>query len=132
MIVADASLLGRLVINGPDTSLAQAVLLQDGDWIAPGLLKSELRNVLLKYIRAKQVDLAKAEQILDVAFDQIASFDDTASDLTLATAVELKISTYDAEYVSLAQDQNVPLITFDQKLIRAARGIAISAADFLA
>jgi predicted nucleic acid-binding protein len=132
MIVADASLVARLVIEGPDTALAQAVYDQDDVWTAPSLLRYEMRHVLLKHIRAKLVDLAHAEQVLETAFAVVSSIDDSASDFALAIAVELQISSYDAEYIVLAQRMSMPVVTFDQKLLRAARGIAISADEFIA
>jgi predicted nucleic acid-binding protein len=56
---------------------------------------------------------------------------DAPSSAVIASAAAHKISSYDAEYVALAQHLRVPLITYDQKLVRAAAGIALSPADFL-
>lgn len=39
-------------------------------------------------------------------------------------------SAYDCEFVALADDLNVPLVTFDKKIIREFSNIAISPKEF--
>lgn len=43
-----------------------------------------------------------------------------------------RCSSYDAEYVSLAQSFSVPLVTSDKRLREIFPGVAISPAEFLA
>ncbi len=47
MIVVDTNLLAYLLLPTSHTAEADAVLLKDPDWIAPALIHSEFRNVLL-------------------------------------------------------------------------------------
>jgi predicted nucleic acid-binding protein len=44
----------------------------------------------------------------------------------LEAAVFFKVSAYDAEYLVVARELGVPLLTFDQKLQQAAEGLAIA------
>jgi predicted nucleic acid-binding protein len=57
---------------------------------------------------------------------------DAASSDTLAAAVTLGLSSYDAEYLALAQTLGVPLVTFDRKLAKASSGIALLPREYLA
>jgi predicted nucleic acid-binding protein len=41
-------------------------------------------------------------------------------------------SAYDCEFVALAKEQEIRLVTFDSKIIREFPGIAIQATDFIA
>src|SRR5271170_7067527 len=117
MIVADASLLGRLLIPGTDQSMAEAIQRRTPDWRAPGLWTYELRNVLLKYIRAGVLSEDAANSTMSHALQIMGNVSsDAPSPHVLATAVSLGISAYDAAYVALAEQLRVPLITFDQKL----------------
>jgi predicted nucleic acid-binding protein len=44
----------------------------------------------------------------------------------LEAAVFFNVSAYDAEYLVVARQLGVPLLTFDQKLQQAAQGLAIA------
>ena len=127
MIVADSSLLAHLLIPSLDSALAEAVYREDPEWSAPVLWRSELRSVLLKHIRHSglKIDLAKAvfEKALLVVRDR-ETFPPTPD--VLEAAVFFKVSAYDAEYLVVARQLGIPLLTFDQKLQQASNGLAIA------
>ena len=52
MIVVDTNVMLRLVLGGEDGADAARLLERDGEWAAPGILMSELRNVLLDSLAA--------------------------------------------------------------------------------
>ena len=56
MIVVDTNVMTRLVVGGEDGADSMALLEQDAEWAAPGILVSELRNVLLGFVRRGRVD----------------------------------------------------------------------------
>lgn len=132
MIVADANLLAYLIIRGERTLVARAIHAGDRDWVAPPLWRSELRAILLKYLRAGLADLPSA-------FAAWARAEATMRDAPLPVNTELAldlslsrgISSYDAEYVAMATELGVPLITNDRKLIRACPHETVSMDDFL-
>jgi len=127
MIVADASLLAHLLIPSPDSALAEAVYRKDPEWSAPVLWRSELRSVLLQHIRhsGMKIELAKAvvEKALLVIRDRETLLPTPA---VLEAAVFFNVSAYDAEYLVMARQRGVPLLTFDQKLQQAAQVLAIA------
>ena len=133
MIVADASLLANLIIPELDQTLAEAVYRFDPQWRAPGLWQYELRNVLLKYVKTRGMTETLAVAFMDRAFSAIQGAELQAPSLAvISTGASLRISSYDAEYVALARELGVPLVTFDKKLAKAASGIAFLPADFVA
>lgn len=132
MIVADASLLAHSLIPGLDKDSADAVRRLDADWRVPGLWRYELRNVLLKYIRAGALPEETAKNLMAHVFNVMnAAEQDAPSDAVISAAMKFTITSYDAEYIALAEALDVPLITFDKKLVRAAAGLAFLPGDFI-
>ena len=89
--------------------------------IVPDLFWHEMRNVLLTSFRRKRISLpevwhsmARLEQ-LDIATARTA---DNTSILTLAERHTL--TAYDAAYLALALDRQLPLATLDRTLAEAA------------
>lgn len=131
MIVADASLLAHLLIPSPDSAVAEAVYRRDAEWSAPILWRSELSSVLLKHVRHSGMKIELAKEVLERARLVIKDREARpAATAVLEMAVSFKVSAYDAEYLVLARQLDVPLLTFDRKLQRAAKGIAIAPREF--
>lgn len=132
MIVADANLLAYLVMPGERTGKAEAVLAKDPDWVVPTLWRSELRSVVHKYVRRGDISVARAVGLLDQVDEIVGGREgevDSHDVLTLAS--ESKCTTYDCEYVALAQSLNVYLVTTDRAIIKAFPGRAITPTAFL-
>lgn len=120
MIVVDVNVLAYLLIPGKYTTAAERLLEEDPVWVAPRLWRSELRNVLANYLKAKQMDLAEAAGIYQRAEDLIGTEEyevETAHVLRLCA--ESKCSAYDCEYVALAEYLDLELVTNDGKLAKA-------------
>ena len=71
MIVVDTNPLVYLLLPTAHTVQADAVLLKDPDWVAPALIHSEFRNVLLGAVRRKKVEADDARVLLDRATEVI-------------------------------------------------------------
>jgi predicted nucleic acid-binding protein len=131
MIVADASLLAHLLIPSPESALAEDVYRKDPEWSAPVLWRSELGSVLLKHMRhsGMKIELAKAvvEKALLVIRDRETL---PLTPAVLEAALFFNVSAYDAEYLVVARQLGVPLLTFDRKLQLAAPGLAIAPNTF--
>lgn len=130
MKVIDANVIVYLLIDGKYTDKAKQLLKEDPEWIAPLLWRSEYRNVLVTYVRNKYFDLSqalflmnKAEELMRDGEYQVQSKD------VLELAEESGCSGYDCEYVALAKDLGVKLITTDKKLIKAFPNIAVNLSD---
>jgi len=133
MIVVDANILIYSLIEGDYTPLVQELRERDTDWRTTGLCLHETLNVLATYQRREILTLAQCKKLLAHAeqFMSVAQCE-VKMDAALAMAAKYAITGYDAQYVSLAQSLNAPLITEDRKLREAVPGIAFSMQDFLA
>lgn len=132
MIVVDTNLIGYLVIPGEQTDEAERVLVKDPDWVAPRLWRSELRNVLALYLRQGLLDLEDAVAVMDQAERLMAGREGRTSSLpVLALAQRSGRSAYDCEFVALASELGVPLVTADRQLVRAFPELAATPAQFL-
>lgn len=131
MIVADANLLAYLLLPGDRTEEAEAVFAADPGWVVPALCLSELRSVAMKYFRTKHLSLAEAHRFVERAEElvdgRIAAVESRRV-LTLAAAGGC--STYDAEYVALAEALDLPLVTTDLRVVRAFPRVAVTPAAF--
>jgi predicted nucleic acid-binding protein len=132
MIVVDTNVLVYLLLPTPHAPQADAILLKDPDWIAPVLIHSEFRNVLLGAVRRKDIDADDAPVLLDRAVEVITvpegGVDGKA---VLSLALGSGCSAYDCEFVWLARDLRVPLLTADRQVLGAFPETAISGAAFL-
>ena len=100
--------------------------------MAPLLWRSEFRNVLALYIRRQQLPLTKAQIIMRDAKALMDGFEHTVSSVAVINLVaSSSCSAYDCEFVTLAQDLNVPLVTFDKKILAEFGDTAVSPAQFL-
>ena len=125
MIVVDTNVMLRVVLGGEDGADAARLLERDGEWAAPGILMSELRNVLLGFTRRGSLTRDQAKAMIDdaslVLGDRIA---EAASAQVLDVALECGLTAYDAEFVALARTLGVPLATLDDAILRGAPDVA--------
>ena len=132
MIVTDCNVISYYFIPGKYTKSAQEVLSIDSHWIAPTLWRSEFRNVLSLYLRKNIIDLDLGITIFEKAEILLISNEYKINSLrVLQLAEESGCSAYDCEYVSLAQDLKVPLVTMDKKILIKFPEIAISINEFI-
>ena len=119
MIVADTNLIAYLLIPGQKTALAQAVFQQDPAWIAPFLWRSEFRNVLALYMRQSQLVLADALLFMEAAETLLQGCEYQVESMPVLRLAERSgCAAYDCEFVQLAQELGIPLLTFDAKLLK--------------
>lgn len=120
MIVADANLVVYLVLPGAHTEVAVRVLERDAEWAAPFLWRSEVRNVLLGYRRR---GLLQPRQTLDLMerVERLMRGREflPGSIRVLELAEQSRLSAYDCEYVALADEMDVPLVTGDRRIAEA-------------
>jgi len=120
LIVVDTNVLAYLLLPGPKTSLAEALLLNHPQWAAPPLWRSEWRNVLATYLRRDLLNLSAALVLMQKAEAILSAHDEpVSSEQVLALASSSRCSAYDCEFVAAAQQLGVPLVTEDQKILSA-------------
>jgi len=131
VIVVDANVIVYLFIQGDHTTEAKSVLKADPEWTAPYLWRSEFRNVLALYVRKKLLSLTDA---LAMALEAEALMDGSEYEVAPAAVLNLaagsNCSAYDCEYVALALNLNVPLVTTDRQLLQEFSSTAVSMESF--
>jgi len=130
MIVADTNLIVYLFITGDQTSLAQEVLAKDPHWIVPPLWQSEFRNVLAGYIRRGMV-LSQAQEIMTNGMVTLENRQVIPSPEKILDLISKSDCTaYDCEFIALAQQLDVLLVTADKQLLTRFPDSAISLEEF--
>ena len=131
MIVADTNLIAYFSIHTEHSALAEAVCAVDSVWAAPLLWRSEYCATLLKYIRHAGMNFEAAISSLRLAEDTVAGREYSVdARKVLELAYRTKCSAYDCEYVALAQDLGVPLVTADRQILRAFPKTAVALEKF--
>ncbi|HEU4558863.1 MAG TPA: type II toxin-antitoxin system VapC family toxin [Longimicrobium sp.] len=131
MIVADNSLIAYFFIKEPMSGVAEAVFRKDPDWAAPAFWRSEFRSVLWKAVRRGDIAFTDALVIIQDAEDLFWGREfRVESGPVLSLAHTSGCSPYNCEYVHLAQELDVRLVTDDRKVLAAFPGTAISMQAF--
>jgi predicted nucleic acid-binding protein len=127
MIVVDTNVIAYLWLPGERTPAAERLLRTDPDWNAPLLWRSEFRSVLAGCLRRADLMLETALQIADGAEGQLRGREfSVPSAQVLARVQESDCSAYDCEFVVLAEELGVLLVTSDEKILRSFPGLARS------
>jgi len=133
MIVVDTNIIGYLYLTSERSSQAEQVLRRDPDWVAPLLWRSEFRNVLAFYIRKRWLNLQAAQEIMDEALGLMVGQEyEVVSSQVLSLVVKSSCSAYDCEFVALAQDLGVSLVTVDKQVLDQFPESAVSLDKYLA
>jgi predicted nucleic acid-binding protein len=133
VIVVDTNLLVYLYVSGQRTAEAEAVLARDPAWAAPILWRSEFRSTLIGLVRKQALPLGDALQLVAEAERGMAGREyAVVSERVLELAARSGCSTYDCEFVSLAEDLRVPLVTTDRQVLRVFPSTAVAPEIFVA
>jgi predicted nucleic acid-binding protein len=132
VIVADTNLLGYLLLGGPEASLADRVFRRDPEWAAPVLWRSELRSILAGFMRVRRLATSDAVGVHAEAERLLAGREYAVrASSVLELVVSSPCTAYDCEYVALAQQLSVPLVTWDKEVLHAFPRVAISPSAFV-
>ena len=133
MIIVDTNIIGYLYLTSERSAQAEQALLKDPAWAAPLLWRSELRNVLARYIRNQMLSLEDALQIMDEAINLMQDREYEVSPFqVLELTVASTCSAYDCEFIALAKDLNIPLVTVDQQVLAQFPRTAVSLEEYIA
>lgn len=126
-VVVDTNVIAYYWLPGEHTENAVALRRMTDDWFVPRLWRSEFRNVLARYLRARIIGLDQARALIRSAEAELVDceheVDSTAvMDLVAASAC----SAYDCEFVALAMQMGIPLVTENAALLRAFPDIAMT------
>ena len=127
MIVVDSNMIGYLYLTSERSSQVERVLHKDAQWAAPLLWRSEFRNVLALYLRKKLLSLEAAQEIMNEAMTLMLGQEyEVVSWQVLSLVAKSSCSAYDCEFVALAQDLGVALVTVDKQVLEQFPHVAIS------
>jgi predicted nucleic acid-binding protein len=118
MIVVDTNILAHFWLPSDSTELCDQLYQKDPQWVSPILWRSEFRNVVSLYLRKELIDLAEALLIMEKAELQMKDQQFQVNSVQVLHHVsESTCSSYDCEFVSLAKDLDLHLITMDKQLL---------------
>ena len=130
MIVADSTLVSGFVFPADDFyKVARAVRAKDSDWRCPELVCAEVRNVGLKHHK-KGEPLDSVISQCNLAEGSV-SISRMPSHSVLSVASEGGLTAYDAEYVALARQLKITLVTSDTEVLKKFPAVAMTPEQFL-
>ncbi len=131
MIVVDVNSIAYLWIPGEMTGLAEKALARDSSWASSILWRSEFRNILAGLLRSGHMAPVAARRCIEGAESQMAGSEHVVPSLLVMQKVQTsRCSAYDCEYVALADDLGVKLVTSDRQILREFPKIGVSLEDF--
>lgn len=133
MIVVDTNIISYLYLTSDRSVQAEQALIRDSQWVAPLLWRSEFRSVLALYIRRGLLAIDDALEIMNEAVGLMQGHEyDVDSRRVLSLVASSACSAYDCEFVALAEDLGVPLVTVDKGILSQFPRIVISLDSFVA
>lgn len=132
MIVVDSNIIGYLYLTSARSSQAEQLLRKDAQWAAPLPWRSEFRNVLALYLRKRFLSLEAAQEIMDEAISLMVGQEyEVVSSQVLSLVAKSTCSAYDCEFVALARDLGVSLVTVDQQVLDQFPQVAVPLEKYL-
>ena len=132
MIVVDTNIISYLFLPTVYSEKSSRLYLQDAEWAAPSIWCSEFRNVLALYIRQQILSLSEALAIQEEAEALMVDHEFSVTSVQVLTLTDSsQCSAYDCEFVALAKQLSVKLVTEDKKILREFPEVTVSLDDFL-
>lgn len=131
-VVVDTNVIAYFWLPGAHTETAVALQRRTGDWFVPRLWRSEFRNVLARYLRARIIGPDQAKAAIRGAEAELAEFEREVDSTEVMDLVAVSTcSAYDCEFVALARSMGISLVTEDARIVRDFPGVAITMATVL-
>jgi predicted nucleic acid-binding protein len=131
VIVVDSNVLAYLWLPGPQSAVAAECLRRDPHWASPVLWRSEFRNILAGYVRRHSLALPMAMEAMHRAEAMMKGGEFVvASSRVLELVARSKCSAYDCEYVALAEERKLRLVTNDGQIAKEFPAVAVSLEKF--
>lgn len=131
MIVVDNDVISYFWLEAGRTDAARNVRLRDSDWHVPRLWRSEFRSVLCQHMLHRDLLLGDALHLAEIVEADLGdSIYSVATSDVLQLADRSGHSAYDCEYVALAQELRVPLVTGDEAVADRFSNVAVLLEDY--
>jgi predicted nucleic acid-binding protein len=120
VIVVDTNVLAYLLLPFEHSPQADKLFKRDPDWAMPILWRSEFRNLLAGYLRRKTLTFDDTLKIQSEAEALLAGNEhEVDSRRVLELVRDSDCSAYDCEFVALAVQLGVKVVTMDKKMLKA-------------
>ena len=127
MIVVDANVVVYLALDTPQTQTARQIRDADSDWHVPSFWRSEFLDAMSAYMRSGELTLQGALDAMEFAERKLADKEHKVDSVRVMELVaNSACSAYDCEYVALALQLGVPLVTADRRILREFPDVAVS------
>jgi predicted nucleic acid-binding protein len=132
VIVVDTNLLAYLYLRSEYSERADEAFLKDPNWVAPLLWRSEFLNVLTACLRKNIVNFELAIEIVGEAELLMESGEYSVGSLdVLRLTAQSRCPAYDCEFVALARELNIPLVTTDKQILSEFPETAVRLDEFV-
>ena len=120
MIVVDTNVLAYLLLPYESSPRADVLYKSDPDWAMPIVWRSEFRNLLAGYLRRKTLTFDEVLKVQKEAEAVLAGNEHEADSRRVLELVrDSDCTAYDCEFVDIALQLGIKLVTMDRKLLRA-------------
>jgi predicted nucleic acid-binding protein len=120
VIVVDTNVLVYSLVGGELAAATELLFADDPWWVAPILWRSEFCNVMTVHLRAKRMSLTDAKDAITAAERRMRDREyQVALHAVIDCASESGLTGYDCEFVVLARQLSIPLVTADGRIVRA-------------
>ena len=120
MIVVDTNVLAYFLLPYEFSAAADKLFKRDPEWAAPILWRSEFRNLLAGELRRENLSF---DEILKAQAEAEALLEGNEHEVDSRRVLELvrdsNCTAYDCEFVVLAIQLGVKVVTMDKKLLKA-------------
>jgi predicted nucleic acid-binding protein len=132
MIVVDTNIICLRWLPATETAQADRLLERDPRWATALLWRWEFRNALAGYIRRGSLTTAAATTICASAEATMAQHEFRArAGEVFDLVAHSSCTAYDCEFVAVARERGVPLITADREILRQFPHLTVSLNKFL-
>lgn len=132
MIAVDTNVLVHFFLPSPHAEDTRAVYEKDKTWAAPLLWRSEFRNVLTLHSRRGLLSNSEVHDLMRLAEIFLQGREHLPSSAqVLQLALDSGCTAYDCEFISVAQELDAPLLTYDKALLTAFPQVARSVPSFI-
>ena len=119
MIVVDTNIIAYLWLPNDRRAEVRALLESYSRWFAPILWRSEYRNILAGYLRRGQLGIEDAQRAYAGAAGLLRGNERMpTAESVLDLIATTDLSSYDCEFVAVANTLQIPLATADRKILR--------------
>lgn len=132
MIVVDTSIIACMTFATPCSPVVESLHEKDPVWEVPFFWKSEFLNVLAMYYRKGLMSYEESLEALDFAERLVGSREHKMPAKAVVDAVmNSACSSYDCEFIVLAEKLGTKLVTYQKRLIHDFPDIAVTPEVFL-